>query len=196
MSKDTSEDRRAARTALLARCLERASAGDPEALDDVVRELNPLLWTVARSQGLATHEVADVVQSTWLELVRHLDEIHAPGALTAWLVTVTKREAWQVNRRRRRVTPSDEPIESENLDPDLAHGLLANEQARALWANFQRLSEQCQRLLRIVAMVERPDYSAVSEALGMPRGSIGPTRGRCLEKLRRLLLEDPLWSTP
>jgi len=196
MSQDTSAAERSARSARLARCLERAAAGETRALDDVVRELNPLLWHVARSQGLDAHEVADVVQTTWLELVRHLDEIRTPGALTAWLVMVTKREAWHANRRRRRLTPSDQLVDQESLDPEPVQGVLASERARALWLNFQKLTEQCQRLLRIVAMVDRPDYAAVSDALGMPHGSIGPTRGRCLEKLRKLLPQDPLWSSP
>ena len=195
MTQDTSAADRSTRNARLASHLERAAAGEAQALDEIVRELNPLLWHVARSQGLAPHEVADVVQTTWLELVRHLDEIKTPGALTSWLVTVTKREAWATSRRRRRLTPTDELVERASLDPEPVQGVLAEERARSLWENFQKLSEQCRRLLRVVVMVERPDYAAVSDALGMPHGSIGPTRGRCLEKLRKLLLQDPLWSS-
>ena len=69
------------------------------------------------------------------------------------------------------------------------------EDQRSLWRSVSRLSERCQALLRIIAFVDRPDYGAVSEALGMPVGSIGPTRGRCLAKLRSLLTADPSWST-
>src|SRR6478735_2439467 len=140
----------ATRTERLAEALERARAGDTSGLDDIVRELSPLLWHVARSQGVDRAEVADVVQHSWLELVSRLDGIRSPSALTAWLVTTTKREAWRLDRRR--------------------------------------------ELLRVVAMVERPDYAVVSEALGMPHGSIGPTRGRCLSKLRALLLADASWQ--
>ena len=80
--------------------------------------------------------------------------------------------------------------------PGVASGLLEGERARSLWAAFVQLSERCQQLLRVVALVDRPDYADVSAALGMPHGSIGPTRGRCLEKLRAMLLQDPLWADP
>ena len=78
--------------------------------------------------------------------------------------------------------------------PDPASGLIENERDRVLWTAFQQLSDRCRELLRVVAMVERPDYAVVSEALGMPHGSIGPTRGRCLAKLRALLLADASWQ--
>ena len=182
------------RTERLSQALERARAGDSGGLDEIVRELTPLLWHVARSQGVDRAEVADVVQHSWLELVSRLDGIRTPAALTAWLVTTTKREAWRLNRRRQ--TPVDPTTlldaEAELRDP--ASGLIDDERDRVLWRAFQQLSERCRSLLRVVAMVERPDYSAVSEAMGMPHGSIGPTRGRCLAKLRVLLLADPAWD--
>jgi DNA-directed RNA polymerase specialized sigma24 family protein len=68
-----------------------------------------------------------------------------------------------------------------------------DERSRILWQHFRRLPERCRTLLRIVAEVDRPDYSMVAEALGMPRGSIGPTRGRCLAKLREMLMADRSW---
>jgi Sigma-70 region 2 len=86
------EDGRAGRPARLALCLIRARDGDLSALDDVMREMNPLLWHVARSQGLGMEEAADVVQTIWLELLRRLHEIRSPEALTAWLVSATRRE--------------------------------------------------------------------------------------------------------
>jgi RNA polymerase sigma factor (sigma-70 family) len=149
---------------------------------------------VARAQGLDETQAADVVQTAWLELVRRLADIRSPQALSAWLVSTTKREAWQVRRRGRRTVHSDELAEVADDAPDLSERLVTDERDRVLWRHFQRLSERCRELLRIVAMVERPDYTTVSQALGMPRGSIGPTRGRCLEKLRDLLRTDPQWS--
>lgn len=188
---DQTGTRRAER---LARCLERARGGEIAALDEVVRELNPLLWHVARAQGLETGEAYDVVQTTWLELLRRLDEIRVPAALTSWLISTTKREAWRVNRGRNRVVDGAEPAEMADGAPELDEGLITGERDRALWTHFRRLSQRCQELLRVVALVDRPDYALVSEALGMPHGSIGPTRGRCLAKLRELLLADPIWS--
>ena len=79
--------------------------------------------------------------------------------------------------------------------PDIDDRLDADARYRTLWRHLQQLPERCRELLRIVAMVDRPDYDDVSAALDMPRGSIGPTRGRCLSKLRALLTADPAWST-
>ncbi len=185
------------RAARVGACLERARDGEIAALSDVVRELNPLLWHVARAEGLAAEESADVVQTTWLELLRRLHEIRSPQALTSWLVTATRREAWRVRELSRRQVPDGAAQLESAPDPGPGPGerLLADERDRALWRHFQRLPERCRTLLRIVAHVSRPDYSAVAEALGMPVGSIGPTRGRCLAKLREMLLADPGWST-
>ncbi len=186
------------RAARLGECLERARNGEMGALSDVVRELNPLLWHVARAEGLTSEESADVVQTTWLELLRRLHEIQSPRALTAWLVTATRRGAWRARELSRRQAPDGtERLErAPDAGPEPGEELLSDERDRALWRHFHRLPERCRALLRIVAQADRPDYSAVAEALGMPIGSIGPTRGRCLAKLRAMLLDDPGWSTP
>ena len=178
----------------LAEYLERAQAGEAGAIDAIVRELNPLLWHVARSQGVPTSDVSDVVQNTWLELVARLAEIRSPQALTSWLVVTTKREAWRTNRRRQTTEPDDTLADLADEAPEVASDLIIDERDRVLWRTFQQLSQRCRVLLRIVAMVDRPDYGVVGEALGMPHGSIGPTRGRCLAKLRALLVADPLWE--
>jgi RNA polymerase sigma factor (sigma-70 family) len=189
--------KRADRAVRLGGCLERARAGERGALDEVVRELNPLLWHVARAQGLGTEEAADVVQTTWLALLRRLDEIRSPQALVVWLVTTARREAWRVRGRVRRQAADSAALESvPDPDPQPGEQLLTDERDRVLWQHFQRLPARCQALLRVVAHVERPDYAKVSEALGMPVGSIGPTRGRCLAKLRELLRADPIWREP
>jgi RNA polymerase sigma factor (sigma-70 family) len=181
----------------LARCLERARAGDRHGLDEIVSELNPLLWHVARTQTLGADEAADVVQTAWLELLRQLHEIRSPRALTAWLVSTTRREAWRVNGARRGGAVSAVALDTvADVGPEPDERLGADERDRTLWRNYRRLPERCRELLRVVALVERPDYDAVATAMEMPRGSIGPTRGRCLAKLRDLLLADPTWSSP
>jgi len=178
----------------------QARAGDQAAMREVVAQLNPLLWRVARAQGLAAEEAADVVQTSWLELVRRLNDIRSPQALTSWLITATRREAWRVREQARRHASG--PGSADSLDsvpdpgPRPGDRLLTDERDQALWRAFRLLSDRCQELLRIVAQVSRPDYTAVAEALGMPVGSIGPTRGRCLAKLRALLTADPSWSGP
>lgn len=197
-SASPTEAGRSGRTERLALCLERARDGDLGAVDDMVHELNPLLWRVARSQGLRVEEAADVVQTAWLQLLRRLHEIRSPQALTGWMVSVTRREAWHTNARgRKRVGEGTDVVEAvADERPDIPDLLATAERHQVLWSHVQRLSERCRTLLRIVAHVDRPDYSAVAEALGMPRGSIGPTRGRCLAKLREMLLADPAWGGP
>jgi len=187
---------RADRAARVGACLERARNGETAALSEVVRELNPLLWHVARGEGLTAEESADVIQTTWLELLRRLHDIRSPLALTSWLVTATRREAWRARERSRRQAPDGADQLEAISDPGPSPGelLLSDERDQTLWRHFQRLPERCRVLLRIVAHVARPDYSTVAEALGMPIGSIGPTRGRCLAKLRAMLLADPGWS--
>lgn len=191
-------DAAAARATRVAGLFERARDGDRSALDDLVRELNPLLWHVVRAQGLGTEEAADVVQTTWLQLLRRLTEIRSPQALTAWLVTTAKRQAWHT-RTQLRSRPTDGTEVMDGLagaEPAAADLVEAAERRRVLWRHLRQLPDRCRELLRIVAFVDRPDYSAVAEALAMPRGSIGPTRGRCLAKLRELLLADPAWEIP
>lgn len=186
----------ALRTERLAACLERARAGERGALHAVVTELNPVLWGVARAQGLVAEDAADVVQTTWLELVRQLDRIHTPMALVGWLIRATKREAWRANaRRRKHAMPGIEIVaDRANHEPGPEERLVVGERHRVLWRHFAKLSERCQALLRVAAEAGRPNYEAISEALGMPHGSIGPTRGRCLAKLRAMLLADPEWQ--
>jgi RNA polymerase sigma factor (sigma-70 family) len=179
----------------LAGYLERARSGETGALQEIVRELTPLLWHVARAQGLATEQAADVVQTTWLELLRHLHDIRSPQALAGWLASTARHEAWRVQRRdRRHIDAGTETGTLADPAPAAVEGLILEERDQVLLQHFRRLSQRCQALLRVVAEVDRPDYDTVSQALAMPRGSIGPTRGRCLAQLRQLLLADPRWS--
>lgn len=184
------------RAARFGACLVRARSGDTAALGEIVTELNPLLWHVARGEGLGIEESADVVQTSWLELVRRLHEIRSPQALTSWLITTTRREAWRVRELSRRQAPDGAAWLDLAVDPDPGPGerLLADERDQVLWRHVERLPERCRKLLRIVAHVARPDYASVARALGMPVGSIGPTRGRCLARLRETLQADPGWS--
>jgi RNA polymerase sigma factor (sigma-70 family) len=180
------------RTTRIGELVGAAREGDEDALGQLITELSPLLWQVARAAGLASGDAEDVVQTTWLRLVSHLDGIRTSAALTAWLVTTAKREAWRVRASGRRQLPVEDTWLASL--PDHAPGsdeqaIIADER-RNLWAALAQLSPRCRELLRIIAFVPRPDYQAVADALGMPRGSVGPTRGRCLAKLRDLLPDE------
>jgi len=185
---EPSEDQHRAR---MARMVNEARSGHAEAFNGLVTEFTPMLWQVARATGLGRADAEDVVQTAWLNLLSHLDTIHTPAALTAWLVTTTKREAWRVRKAGHRQTPEDPEVLI--LIPDHADGseervILADEHQQLRKA-FLTLEPRCRELLRIVAFVPRPDYSEMAIRLGMARGSVGPTRGRCLEKLRAALGE-------
>jgi RNA polymerase sigma factor (sigma-70 family) len=180
------------RTTRMADLLDAARGGSEEALGQITAELSPMLWHVARAAGLGADDAEDVVQTAWERLLSHLADIRVPQALIGWLVVTTKHEAWRIRSSGRRQRPADQ--EWLTALPDQAAGIeeqiLLDEQQRALWRAVGRLSAQCQELLRIVAFIPRPDYQSVSAALGMPVGSIGPTRGRCLDKIRVLLTDE------
>jgi RNA polymerase sigma factor (sigma-70 family) len=183
---------RSDRNARIADLLDAARGGSEDALGQITAELSPMLWHVARAAGLGADDAEDVVQTTWERLLSHLADIRVPQALIGWLVVTTKHEAWRIRSSSRRQRPADQ--EWLTAIPDHAAGaeeqIVLDEQQRALWRAVGRLSAQCQELLRIVAFIPRPDYQSVSAALGMPVGSIGPTRGRCLEKIRVLLADE------
>jgi RNA polymerase sigma factor (sigma-70 family) len=172
--------------------------GDRQALHTLVDTVTPVLWHVARSCGLSQQNAEDTVQTTWLRLVEHASGIESPQAVLGWLCTTTKREAWRVQRIARTVDPVD-PVDT-SLEPDdqtahdPAHVAAMNDEARRLWQHFVTLNPKCQQILRVVCMGGAPDYASLAEAMGVPIGSIGPTRGRCLATLRRALLDDPDWS--
>ncbi|GAA1651531.1 sigma-70 family RNA polymerase sigma factor [Nonomuraea maheshkhaliensis] len=186
----------AERRARLGELLVAARQGDSAALDAIVAELTPVLWHTARNQGLSSQAAEDVVQTTWLTLLRRLDTIAAPGALIEWLVTTARREAWRVSAASRK-----DDLPGDDVFDDLPDGVLTpdellvnDERRRALWQAVESLPKRCAELLRIIAFVPRPHYDAVAAALDMPLGSIGPTRGRCFAKLRLVLAKDPDWS--
>lgn len=172
--------------------------GDRAAAEILVRRATPLLWHVARSFGLDAALAEDAVQNTLLSLFRHADSIMDPQAVLRWLVVSVQREAQRMRR----------PGELVTLEPDIGltvpgpreaepeQSALNGELRDVLWDAVGRLSERCRQMLRVIAFGDRPDYAALASALGMPVGSIGPTRGRCLAKLRTLLAADPRWVTP
>jgi RNA polymerase sigma factor (sigma-70 family) len=185
------------RSARIADLVNAARLGDEDAVGQIVTELSPMLWHVARAAGLSRGDAEDVLQTVWMRLLAHLDTIHTATALTSWLVTTTRREAWRVRAAERRLLPADQDVLVTLPDsgPGSEDQVIIDDQRRTLWCAISQLSPRCQELLRIVAFVPRPDYLAVATKLGMPTGSIGPTRGRCLAKLRDLLASDPAGSS-
>lgn len=181
-----------------ARAFAAYQGGDEDAMSGLVGLVTPILWHTARSQGLDARSAEDVVQTAWLRLYEHASGIVDPQSVLKWLVTTTRREAWAVSRANRRADLVAEPEpESDVTAAGVAavdDALLRDELQRTLWRHLRELPDRCQALLRVVALAEKPDYAALAEAMGMPIGSIGPTRGRCLAKLRVALEADPAWG--
>jgi RNA polymerase sigma factor (sigma-70 family) len=179
--------------AQVAALLEEARDGSQEAWDELVDFFGGLIWAIARSHNLGAGDAADVAQVTWLRLVEHLDRLTEPERLAAWLATTTRRECLRVLRAGHAhvLVPDDDdvfdPADREAKPVDA--GLLAQEQRRTLAAAFRRIPNRCQVLLRLLTADPPLKYQEVSEVLGMPIGSIGPTRQRCLECLRQRLDE-------
>lgn len=166
----------------------RASSGDRAAWEALVARYERLVWGVARSHRLSDADAADVFQTTWLRLLEHLDDIRNPAALTGWLATTARNECLRTLRHQARQIPTaDDQIPEHSIPSQLDAALLADERDAALWRAFATLSNRCQALLRMLAGDPPPSYEDVAEALGMAIGSIGPTRGRCLQSLRRAL---------
>jgi RNA polymerase sigma factor (sigma-70 family) len=169
-----------------------ARDGDKEAFDALIADLAPLVWHVARGSGLDRTTAEDVVQTVWLALLRHLHRLTEPRALAGWLITTTRREANRVHHRAGgHIELSSEMAEqTPTTDPSPEHEVIRTERDRTLWSAFHKLSQRCQELLRLTVLGGRAEYRAVAEALHMPHGSIGPTRGRCLNNLRSLYNGD------
>ena len=160
--------------------------GDESALDDLVRVMSPVLWHVVRATGLDKETSEDVVQNTWLTLVRSAESVRDAQAITRWLCTAARREAWRVSKAATRTRPVEDEVLDARMPAQISpeSAVVTDDDNRRLWRALGRLPERCQKLLRIVAWEPRPDYSAVAESMEMPIGSIGPTRRRCLDKLR------------
>lgn len=169
--------------------LAAAAVGDQAAWDRLVGRFSRLVWSVARSFRLSDADAADVCQTTWLRLVEHLHSINDPERLAGWLATTARRESISVLRKRDREVPVfDGPDEDDgDAEQDPERRMVAQDESRELWSAFDDLSERCRSLLRVLAVSPLDSYAQVAAALRMPVGSIGPTRARCLDRLRERL---------
>lgn len=176
----------------VAALLRAAADGDQAAWNRLVERFTDLLWAIGRSYRLNPADTADVVQMTWLKLLDHVDSIQDPARLPGWLATTCRRECQALLRQARRVQPiADERFwaqHSGSAERADAPVLVADRDA-GLWRAYERLSGRCRQVLRVLVVeaVDRPSYAAAAAVLEMPTGSLGPTRARCLEHLRKEL---------
>lgn len=168
--------------------LAKVVAGDEQAWHEVVDRYAGLVWSVARSYRLPNAVTEDVVQTVWLRLAEHCSRIREADRLAAWLATTTRNEALRAVRHTQRTTPSDRFAERADetvmtIDERVSDDVTLN----AVLAAFAQLSPEDQQLMRLLCTVPPLDYQTIADMLGRPIGSIGPTRARCLARLRKLL---------
>ena len=171
--------------------LAAAAAGDERAWDELLDRFGSMIWAVARAHRLGDADAADVTQATWTALLTHLDQVKDADRVGAWLATTARRECLRLLGRARSIVPyGDELPEAEASDEPAVDGLEIDERDAALWRSVGRLRDSDQALLRLLIADPAPSYEEISAALDIPVGSIGPTRARALERLRRELRRD------
>jgi RNA polymerase sigma factor (sigma-70 family) len=174
------------RSAAAAQIVARIRAGETAAWDELVATYSGLIRAVGRSHRLSDPDVADVVQTTWMRTFEHVERLQQPDRLPAWLVTVARRESLRLLRNGKRCV-SVEPDALADI-PDTGSvdaTLLAEERDAQLWRAVESLPQRQKQTLTLLAKNPDASYEAIGSALGMPVGSIGPTRLRALSRLRR-----------
>ncbi|WP_024936640.1 RNA polymerase sigma factor [Actinomadura welshii] len=161
----------------------RARDGDGDAWARLVELHSGLLWSIARSHGLNDADSGDVVQTTWLRLVERIDGLREPAATACWLATTARNECLRLLRRRGRELPAVPAPRAPEPGPDRV--VAARERLGLVGAALEALPRRCRTLLRLFALA--PTHAELAAALGIPLGSVGPTRARCVEALRRLV---------
>src|SRR3954471_23586260 len=163
-----------------------AAAGEPRAWNALVARFGPYLTRVARAQGLSHQEAEDAVQETWIRLLRHIRRVREPPALRGWLSTTAKHESLRARKRARRETPTDQELLpdacADEASAELVDAMAARE---ALAAALDALPGPQRELMHALFADSEVSYLEIAARLGIPVGSIGPTRGRCLAQLRR-----------
>lgn len=164
--------------------------GDAAAWEMLVARYQRLVYSIPRHAGLDEDLSADVFQHVFALLVEHLDRIEQPSRIGAWLTTTARRETWRLSSRERSAgsLPSGEGYAGERSDdaPQPDELLVRLEDQHKIRVAVAALDERCRRLLTLLFyQPDPPPYSEVAAALGTSEGSIGPTRARCLRKLRR-----------
>jgi len=174
---------------LIAACMHK----EAWAWDALVDRYKRLVYSVALRAGLGPEDAADIFQTVFVLLLEHLHTLWAPQGLAAWLITTTKRESWRMLRKQQR-----EPRDGEEVTTTLAAAddwLTHTHADEGLWADqalvheaLEQVSGGCRDLLRLLYFDHsEPSYEEISRRLKIPVGSIGPTRARCLQKMRAIL---------
>jgi RNA polymerase sigma factor (sigma-70 family) len=174
----------------VARLVRRAATGDKQAWERLVDQYARLIWSITREFKLLESDAADVAQTTWMRLIEHIDRIEHPERVGSWLAATARNECLRSLAARKRLVlvhedqSFDGPADSE---PEVDQALLAAERAEIVREAVAHLPHRWQRLMEMLMADPPVSYAEISDELGLPVGSIGPTRGRCLARLRVLL---------
>ena len=160
--------------------------GEPGATEALIERFSGLVWSIAWGYRLSAADAADVSQVVWLRLVENLGRIRQPESVGAWLAAVTRHECQGLLRRSERevIMPDDVGLDASCDDADVDIRLLSDERDAALWQAFDCLPPRWRTLIEALMAAPSASYEEVAAVVGMPVGSIGPTRQRCLERLR------------
>jgi len=173
------------------RLMRRAASGDQHAWEGLVEKYGRLIWSITRDFKLVESDAADVFQTTWMRLIEHIDRIEHADRVGSWLASTARNECLRCLANRKRVVLSygDDQFEESAaaLEPEIDEALLAHEQAVVVRQAVTQLPQHWQRLMEMLMADPPASYAEISDELGLPVGSIGPTRGRCLARLRVLL---------
>jgi len=178
----------------------RAAGSDKDAWDEIVERYAPLVWSICVRFRLSAADIEDVGQTVWCGLYEQLGKLREPAALPGWLATTTRRECMQVLKVSNRYEPFGGEPEDSVLAAEADPGPVEEEVLRAerhalLRRALAELPEGCRRLVTLLASDPPLSYPEISARLGIPQGSIGPMRGRCLERLRQSALLSGLSDT-
>ena len=174
----------------VAQLVRRAAEGDHWAWEGLVGQYSRLIWAITRDFKLGESDAADVAQVTWLRLLEHIHRIENPDRVGSWLAATARNECLRFLARRKRLVPAEDDILLQTAAPtelEIDERLLAAERSQMVREALAHLPWRWQRMLELLVADPPASYAKVSDQLGLPIGSIGPTRSRCLARLRVLL---------
>lgn len=172
------------------RLVRRAANGDPRAWEQLIDKYGRLIWSITTGFKLVESDAADIFQTTWMRLIEHIDRIEHADRVGSWLAATARNECLRLLATRKRLVlvheneSFDGPVPHE---PQIDEALLAAERAEVVREAMTHLPRRWQRLMEMLMSDPPASYAEISDELGLPVGSIGPTRGRCLARLRVLL---------
>jgi RNA polymerase sigma factor (sigma-70 family) len=167
--------------------LEAAANGEKWAGEALVRRFERLVWSVVRTFHLDYSTGWDVFNTVFLRLWEHCGRIREPAALPGWLVTTTRNEAMRTIRSQTRVIPTDFEYDVPDKGISFEERLVEDEEMASVVAAYSQLEERCQTLLRLLSVEPKLDYETIASLMGKTMGYLGPTRKRCIDKLKRIM---------